>query len=318
MALDQENPVAAFLGRQTPMILDGGLASELEARGCDLGDDLWSAGYLLINQEAIRDVHVDYLKAGADCVIAATYQATLEGFEKRGRSHEEARSLLRQAVDLCREARAIFADPDSPGGSSGRERPLVAASVGPYGAYLADGSEYTGDYDRDEDGLHAFHRPRFRILAGCGADLLACETIPSRAEARALARLLDETPGAWAWMSFSCRDERHLSDGSALAGVVAEVQGHERIVAVGVNCTAPRFVPSLIEEIRRTSDKPIVVYPNSGEVYDVEARHWIGEPDPGDFAARAVEWVERGASLVGGCCRTGPEHVRQIRRRLGM
>ena len=294
------------------MILDGGLATELEARGCDLGDDLWSAGYLLLDPDVIRDVHLAYLNAGADCVISATYQASVQGFRKRGLSLEDVRSVLQLAVDLACQARELFWS-KSP---AGRERPLVAASIGPYGAYLADGSEYSGTYDRDEDGLFAFHGQRFRFLAQTDADLLACETIPSRSEARALLRLLDANPESWAWMSFSCRDERHLWDGSALAEVAGEVAEHERVVAVGVNCTAPRLVPDLIGEIRRVSEKPIVAYPNSGEHYEVAIRHWIGNPDPGDFAAKSVEWVERGASLVGGCCRTSPEHVRRIRERM--
>lgn len=307
-----DNPVLAFLRRQSPMILDGGLATELEARGCDLADELWSAGYLLMDPDVIRRVHRDYLAAGADCLISATYQATVAGFKKRGLSREESRSLMLRAVELAIEERDAFWRQRP----SGRQRPLVAASVGPYGAYLADGSEYTGDYDRDEEGLYAFHRQRFRLLAASGADLVACETLPSLPEARALLRLLGESAGTWAWLSFSCRDGRHLSDGSEIAAAAAAADAVQRVVAVGVNCTAPRFVAELVDEIRRVTAKPIVVYPNSGELYDVAAKRWLGRPDAGEFAAAAVDWVERGAALVGGCCRTGPEHVRQIRRRL--
>lgn len=307
-----DDPVKAFLRRQRPMILDGGLATELEARGCDLSDELWSAGYLLLDPDAIRRVHLDYLVAGADCVIAATYQATLGGFRRRGLSPHDARTLLLRAVGLAREARDRFWD----AAPTGRLRPLVAASIGPYGAFLADGSEYTGAYDRDEDALVAFHRRRFELLAGSGADLLACETLPSAAEARALLRLLRGSRGTWAWLSFSCRDGRHLADGSEIAEVAAEAAACERVAAVGVNCTPPRFVPELLDEIRRVSDRPIVVYPNSGETYDAAAKRWRGDADPGDFAACAAGWVERGAALVGGCCRTGPEHISRIRRRL--
>ncbi|HEX9731467.1 MAG TPA: homocysteine S-methyltransferase [Thermoanaerobaculia bacterium] len=312
MARAVNNPVNAFLRRQQPMILDGGLATEMEARGCDLSDELWSAGYLLLDPDVIRRVHLDYLAAGADCVTAATYQATLRGFRRRGLSLHDARTLLLRAVELAREARDRFWEEAPPG----RLRPLVAASVGPYGAYLADGSEYTGAYDRDENALVAFHRRRFALLAASGADLLACETVPSAAEARALLRLLRESPGTWAWLSFSCRDGRHLADGSEIAAIAAEAAAGERVAAVGVNCTAPRFVPELLDEIRRVSERPIVVYPNSGELWDAAAKRWRGRPDPDDFAAAAAVWVERGAALVGGCCRTGPEHVRRIRRRL--
>ncbi len=265
-----------------------------------------------MDPDVIRRVHRDYLAAGADCLISATYQATVAGFRKRGLSPEEARSLIVRAVELATHERDAFWQQRPPG----RQRPLVAASVGPYGAYLADGSEYTGDYDRDEEGLYAFHRQRFRLLAASGADLLACETLPSLAEARALLRLLGESAGTWAWLSFSCRDGGRLADGSEIAEAAALVDAAERAVAVGVNCTAPRFVPELVDAIRRATAKPIVVYPNSGELYDVGSKRWLGRPDPGDFADAAMDWVGRGATLVGGCCRTGPEHVRQIRRRL--
>lgn len=294
------------------MIVDGGLATELEARGCDLSGELWSAGYLLKDPDAIRRVHADYLAAGADCLVTATYQATLSGFMKLGISAEEARSLLLRAVELAVEARDAF----WLGAPPGRLRPLVAASVGPYGAYLADGSEYTGDYDRDEAGLYAFHAERFHLLAASGADFLACETLPSHREARVLLKLLREVPGTFAWFSFSCRDGRHLCDRSEVAEVAAELDACAQVAALGLNCTAPRFVPRLIAEIRRVSDKPVVVYPNSGEIYDGTKKQWIGDPDPEDFAHSAAQWVRQGAALVGGCCRTGPEHIRQIRRRV--
>ena len=199
-----DDPITAFLDAQDVVILDGGLATALEARGHDLRDRLWSARLLVDDPAAIRAVHEAYLEAGADCVTTASYQATIEGFLTRGLTDDRAIELLRLSVHLACEARDRFWRAGE--ARRGRLRPLVAASVGPYGAFLANGAEYTGDYDLDEDGLHAFHRRRFAILAGAGGDLLACETIPSRAEGRALARLIDETPGARAWLSFSCRD----------------------------------------------------------------------------------------------------------------
>ena len=293
------------------LIVDGALATELEARGYELSDELWSARLLQDDPEAIRELHLDYLRAGADVIISASYQATVPGFMRAGLSKREAEELLRRSVTLARAARDSFWEDE--GNGSGRLRPLVAASVGPYGAYLADGSEYTGEYDLDEAALVAFHRRRWHILAGSGPDLMACETIPSAMEARALAQLLPETPNMAAWFSFSCQDGRHLNDGSLFAASIERLDDVEQVVAVGVNCTAPRYIGELTAAARTVTEKPVIVYPNSGERYDVGAKVWRGESVPADFAQQSRRWRAAGARLVGGCCRTGPEHIEQIR-----
>jgi homocysteine S-methyltransferase len=191
----------------------------------------------------------------------------------------------------------------------------VAASVGPYGAYLADGSEYHGDYELDEEGLVDWHRRRWHILARTQADLLACETIPSFAEARAQVRLLQETPERMAWFSFSCKDGEHISDGTPLAECAAYLDQFEQVAAVGINCTAPRFLPDLIQSAFAVTKKPIIVYPNSGETYDAARKAWYGESAPAEFGTLSREWRKLGAAGLGGCCRTGPAHIQQIRDR---
>ncbi|GAA3118220.1 homocysteine S-methyltransferase [Streptosporangium carneum] len=283
------------------VILDGGLATHLEALGADLSDDLWSARLLLEDPSVIRKAHLDYFAAGAQVATTASYQASIPAFTRRGLDADEAEELILLSVRLAAEAR------DSHGEGT------VAASVGPYGAYLANGAEYTGDYDLDEDGLVAWHRDRWHILAGSGADLLACETVPSYPEARALRRLLAETPGTRAWVSFSCRDGERISDGTPLSEAAALFADHPQVIAVGVNCTAPRHIPDLIGRIK---GKPVVVYPNSGETWDAEERRWHGLADPVEYGAAAAGWHAAGAALVGGCCRTTPEHIRQIREHL--
>lgn len=307
------NPIEPFLAYQNVFILDGGLATELEVRRYDLNDSLWSAKILLAQPEAIRQVHSDYLWAGADCIISASYQASLPGLISRGLSEDEAANLIRFAVQLALEARdqfwAVMAN------RRGRLRPLVAASVGPYGAYLANGSEYTGIYELDEAGLLAWHQPRWEILAHSGADLLACETIPSIAEAKALRQLLLATPTMPAWVSFACQDGRHISDGTPLAECVQLLNDVPNLVAVGINCTPPRFLPELITAVQAHTDKLVIVYPNSGEEYDPASRTWLGQANPAEFGTISREWRKMGALLVGGCCRTGPEHIRQIRDR---
>ncbi|MGW5875838.1 homocysteine S-methyltransferase [Nocardiopsis terrae] len=289
-----------------PLVLDGGLATRLEAYGRDLGGGLWSARLLAEEPELIARVHRDYFEAGADVAIAAGYQAGVEAFTARGYSRSEALGLLARSVELALTERDAF--------GSG----LVAAGVGPYGAALADGSEYTGAYDLDEEGLYSWHQERWRVLAGAGADLVACETLPSLAEARALARLLSRTPGARAWFSFSCADGTRISDGTPLREVAAELAPLYRrglLVAVGVNCVPPRNVPSLLAEVA-AAGLPSVAYPNSGEVWDARERRWTGSGDAEGFGEAAAGWCADGAVLVGGCCRTGPEHVRSVRARV--
>lgn len=304
------NPIASILDRFPALVIDGALATELEHRGFDLKDDLWSAKILLEQPEAIKQLHYDYFKAGADCAITASYQATIEGFMKRGLNEKGAIDLIKKSVRLAIEARDEFWAEEV--NRSGRLKPFVAASVGPYGAYLADGSEYRGNYGLTEEELIEFHRPRMRALIEAGPDILACETIPSPIEARALVKLLGEFEGMNAWISFSCRDEAHVCEGEKLEEATRQVQSSPQVAAVGINCTSPKFIPSLIREARKATDKPILVYPNSGESYSAEKNDWNGDPVYELFGEEAKAWYEAGARLIGGCCRTSPQDIEVI------
>lgn len=304
------NPISSILDRYPALVIDGALATELERRGCDLKDELWSAKILLEQPQVIRQVHLDYFQAGADCAITASYQATVEGFRKRGINEAEAIALIKRSVALAREARDEFWS--AAAHRAGRARPLVAASVGPYGAFLADGSEYRGSYGLSEADLVEFHRPRMRALVEAGADLLACETIPSLVEAQAVAKLLKEFPGVAAWITFTARDERHVSEGQELAECVRQLRDHPQVAAIGINCTSPTYIPGLIREARQYTEKPIVVYPNLGETYDAVRNDWNGDPVVESFGEQAREWYAAGARLIGGCCRTTPQDIRVI------
>ncbi|MCB0032729.1 MAG: homocysteine S-methyltransferase [Anaerolineales bacterium] len=309
-----QNLLTPFLTYQGTIILDGGLATELEKRGYDLNDPLWSAKILLEQPEAIYWVHWDYLKAGADVLITASYQATVAGFMARGLEEAAAVDLLLSSIRIATKARDDFWAVEAH--RHNRLRPLVAASIGPYGAYLANGAEYTGDYDLDEAGLVDFHRRRWHLLANSGADLLACETIPSLSEARAYVQLLAETPDTAAWFCFSCRDGRHISDGTLLADCGRYLEPLPQVAAMGINCTAPRFVPELITQLQSVTHKPIVVYPNSGESYDPVQKCWLGESVPEEYGTSGREWRKLGAAAIGGCCRTRPSHILALSTRL--
>ena len=278
------------------VVLDGAMGTELERRGGDVRDPLWSARVLLETPDLVREVHEAYFAAGADLAISASYQATFEGLERRGLDRDAAATIMRSSVEIAREAAG--------------EQGLVAASVGPYGAFLGNGAEYTGDYDLDEDALFAFHVPRLETLAGAGPDAFAVETIPSVTEARALVRALERVPDVPAWISFSCRDGGHLCDGTAFERAVAVAAASPSVVAVGVNCTSPLHVVPLLELARAATDLPLVCYPNRGSFWDPARKTWV-DPPRQDMRSplRPLEWRAAGASAIGGCCGTTPEDI---------
>ena len=293
----------------TLLILDGGLATELERRGADLRHPLWSAKLLAENPEMIRQVHEDYFRAGADVATSASYQASFLGFAKQGLQPRQAAELMRLGVRLAQDARDQFMLDAPPG----RRRPLVAASIGCYGACLHDGSEYRGDYDLDVDDLVDWHRPRLEPLLEAGPDLRACETIPCLREAEALTRLLEGYPEAKAWIAFCCRDDMALSSGEPFVEAVRMTSGSTNVVAVGVNCVAPRFATPLLHSARVATTKPFVVYPNNGDVWNAVTGTWENSATQFDWADGAREWRDLGAKLIGGCCRTTPETIRVLR-----
>ncbi len=304
--MNASSPIQPFLDQQGFFLLDGGLATELEQRGHDLNHSLWSAHILQSQPEAIREVHLSYLEAGANCLITASYQASFSGFAAHGISQDETIDLLHQSIDLACEARDQYLTQ----ASDTTLPPLVVASIGPYGAYLANGAEYHGNYGVSKAELKAFHQPRWQVLAETKADLFACETIPNVQEAEVLLEILEETPDIFAWFSFACRDGQHISDGTPIRDCVKLLINQPQIVAVGVNCTAPEYIPSLIDEIRAVlPEKPIIVYPNSGEAFDAITKSWSGENDSAEFGEAAIIWRGHGATLIGGCCRTGPDHI---------
>ncbi len=298
--------------RPLPLILDGALATELEYAGADLSGGLWSARILEAQPELIQAVHLAYFEAGADVATTASYQATWAGLQKAGYGRKEAKALIQRSVELAQAARAVFLNSKS---AEGRPVPVVAASVGPYGAYLADGSEYRGHYKVDEAGLFAFHQPRIGWLLESEPDCLAFETLPSLREARVLLRLLEQCPGAKAWFSFTVKDGAHLSEGQPVAEVGQLLDGHPQVLAIGFNCVPPHLASALLSNLSLHTDKPLLIYPNSGEGWDAARQCWLpAYRAPQGFGSLPWEWLKAGAQLIGGCCRTRPADIRALRR----
>lgn len=290
-----------------PFIIDGGLSNVLEEQGCDLNHKLWTANLLEKNPDAIIQAHLEYLKSGAQCITTSSYQASIPGLIAIGYNRNTAEKLILKSIQLAEIAIKTVLD-------SGIVdfKPLIAASVGPYGAYLADGSEYRGNYGVSDKTLRDFHTERIRILDRSNADILACETIPSFQEARILSDILFHVDKP-VWMSFSCKDEQHLNDGSKIKECVSIFKNHPKVFAVGVNCTNPKYISGIIQCIKASGgDKKIIIYPNSGEVYSAKSKTWRGLSEPKYFVEMSKEWTKFGADIIGGCCRIGPEHIRRI------
>ncbi|MFG3182990.1 homocysteine S-methyltransferase [Streptomyces nigra] len=288
------------------VVLDGGLSNQLEAQGHDLSDELWSARLLVEDPEAIVEAHLAYFEAGADVAITAGYQATFEGFARRGVDRERAAGLIASSVELAREAARRAR-------ARGIRRPLwVAASAGPYGAMLADGSEYRGRYGLSVAELERFHRPRLEVLAEARPDVLALETVPDTDEAEALLRAVRGL-GVPAWLSYTISGDRTRA-GQPLEEAFGLAAFADEVIAVGVNCCAPEDVEGAVAMAARVTGLPVVAYPNSGESWNATTRAWDGRATLSP--ALAGQWRASGAHLIGGCCRVGPPTITALSRTL--
>jgi homocysteine S-methyltransferase len=293
-------------------VLDGGLASELEYLGARIDGPLWSAHVLEDAPEKIVAVHRAYIEAGADCIETASYQVSRMGYAEIGLGPDRADAALLRSVALARQAASGFP----------HRRILIAASLGPYGAALHNGAEYHGNYALSHAELVEFHRQRIEVLAAASGpnhpDLLAFETLPSLEEAEAIGEALAAcpglavSPGLPVWFSFTCRDAEHVAHGERLRDCALAVARFPQTIAIGVNCTAPSLILALIHELRGASSLPVIVYPNSGEGWDSQRRCWTGTNDPAGYGSLARDWFATGAHMVGGCCRTRPQHIGQV------
>ncbi|KAI3453026.1 hypothetical protein Pfo_009689 [Paulownia fortunei] len=298
-------------------VVDGGFATQLERHGASINDPLWSALCLIKDPHLITRVHLEYLEAGADILVTSSYQATLPGFLSRGLSMEEAESLLTKSVKIATEARDKFWASVKWKSGHNYNRALVAASIGSYGAYLADGSEYSGNYGPmvTLEKLKDFHRGRLQVLVKAEPDLLAFETIPNKLEAQACVELLDEeNVEIPSWICFSSVDGENAPSGESFEECLDMINKSSKVRAVGINCAPPHFVLSLIQRFRELTAKAIVVYPNSGEIWDGIAKRWLPSKclDDEKFEEFATRWRDAGAKLIGGCCRTTPSTIRAM------
>ena len=308
------NQFEALLGERGALVIDGALATELENRGHNLNHALWSAKVLKDNPDSISEVHKDYYLAGADIAITASYQASTRGLHDHFHMNEaDAIKLIKDSVKVAQQAR----DDAYLQGVASERKLLVAGSVGPYGAYLADGSEYRGNYHRTKTEFQTFHRPRIQALVDANVDLLAIETMPKLAEITAVLELLRyEFPMAVAWLSCTLRNSRHISDGTSVKDLLKHVGNYrDQVVAVGVNCVPNGLILETLQWMKEYTTLPLLCYPNSGEAWNAETKTWSGvTAQSGPLAQQIRSWRTTGARLIGGCCRTGPDYIKVVSR----
>jgi len=305
------NIIEKILAEYPFIILDGGFATELEKKGFDLKDHLWSAKLIAEAPDAVRDVHLSYLNAGADCILTSSYQATVSGFLSAGYSKREAIHIIGDSVRIAKDAIRLFHE-SSPG-MRNRPEPFLAASAGCYGAFLADGSEYRGDYHLEPAAYKNFHRERVDILADAGAEIIAFETFPSMEEAAAVAELMDEYNDIQYWIVFTVKDAFTTSHGDNFNDCIKLLHGRKNLIAAGINCSPPEFISPVLESLDSELKKNFAVYPNSGEHYHTDCSCWEDDPSASDYRRLAEDWYNKGAALIGGCCRTGPGDIMKIK-----
>ena len=301
------HPLRDLIRERGSVVIDGAMSTALEKLGCDLNNRLWSARILADDPEKIRTVHAQYFEAGADVAITASYQATAAGFADAEINETEAARLIRLSVTLAREARDAY-------GRNHPTRPLlVAGAVGPYGAYLADGSEYTGRYHLTDDAYREFHRVRLDALKEAGADLIAVETQPKLEEVAVLLKML-ETRELSAWVTFTLADEGHLPDGTLVEDAARLCATSPAVDALGLNCVKRELAAGALKRMASVTDLPLILYPNSGETYDAATKTWhhpVGGPGWQHFVG---PWQSLGVKCLGGCCRTLPSDIVEIAR----
>lgn len=289
-----------------PVVLDGAMSTPLEKLGADTNNDLWTAKALIDNEELVYEVHKMYFEAGADLIITDTYQANVQAFEKVGYSEKEARNLIKKAVKIAQKARDDYEN------RTGKHN-YIAGTIGPYGAYLANGSEYRGDYELSTKEYQQFHLPRIEELATTGVDILAIETQPKLDEVLAILELLKEKyPQQKVYVSYTLSDDDTISDGTPLPRAIHALEDYSQVIAVGINCVKLELVEPALKNMKEITDKHLIVYPNSSAVYDPKSKTWSQPKTSATFEELIPNWYEAGARIIGGCCTTGPKEIKAV------
>ncbi|ULG74649.1 homocysteine S-methyltransferase [Macrococcus brunensis] len=286
---------------QEIILLDGGFGTTVEQFGYDVNHPLWSSNLIESNPEAVYQVHQAFVDAGAEIILTNTYQAAIQSFINMGLNYQDARNYLKKAVEIARRA--------------AKENTIIAGSLGPYGAMLGNGAEYTGDYIISEQDYIDYHKERLDILIEAGISVFAFETIPNLEEIKAVKKLLEEYEEIEAWLSVTLNDSTHLSDGTQLDEVIETVNAIPNVLAFGINCTSIKVIDEAVDKLIKQSSKDIILYPNGGRKYDASNKVWIGDEEQSLLEA-AVRWKDKGVKFIGGCCQVGPDDIKELKASL--
>ncbi|XP_053686988.1 serine/threonine-protein kinase sel-5 isoform X2 [Sabethes cyaneus] len=315
-------------GLKRIIVIDGGFSTQLATHvGQAIDNDpLWSSRFNATNPNAVIETHLDFLRAGSDCILTNTYQASIEGYmDYLDMNEEDSLKLIKSTVELAKLARSRYLAEKVENKS--HKIPWVVGSIGPYGAHLHDGSEYTGSYADSVPlaRIQKWHRPRINAILEAGVDALAIETIPCRGEADALLELMTtEHPTVRFWIAFQCKDGVSTAHGENFADTAigvwnkARLMKNHNLLAVGINCVHPKYTLQLLQAVHDlgTADEekiPLIVYPNSGEIWDASGS-WTGEENCVPLETYVPQWIELGVKFIGGCCRTNARDIKRLKK----
>ncbi|CAI2635763.1 MULTISPECIES: homocysteine S-methyltransferase [Apilactobacillus] len=299
------NKVNNWINQQDHILIDSSMSTGLEERGLKLNSNLWTAAALESHEDLIVDVHKKYFDAGSSMTTTNTYQASVPGLVKAGYSENQAIALIKKAVELADRGRNESTNPNPK---------WLLGGVGPYGAFLANGSEYTGDYSLTDEEYIAFHEGRIKAMVEAGIDVLILETLPNINELKAITEYTKQFDIP-VIVAASLRDKSHLADGSSLIEVASFLESQEHVIAYGLNCTKPQLVTPALKVLKQShpTHKPFIAFPNSGATYNPEIKEWNHDDlSFEEFDELIAQWFNLDLKFVGGCCCMTEEQEQHI------
>ena len=282
-------------------LLDGSMSFPMEQLGYNLKNKLWTGKALINNPDLIKDIHKGYIDAGADFISTSTYQISFDRLKNMGYQSEEIKKIFQKSVDIVKDAIEE---------SKLKKEIKIVGSFGPYASYDPEASEYIGEYDSTDIEIKKFHLNNIRIIEETDLDIILYETIPCLREIKILSEALSHSTKE-IWISITCNEEMEFRDGSSFKDACEIISKIEKITTMGINCFSPLLVKKAIDLLKKYSNKKILIYPNSGEIYNPKERFWTGNNEFNNSMIK--NWLSLYPDIIGGCCRIGYDDIKKMR-----